>query len=101
MRKEITELAIARSQPPSLVFDRRSERGEALQAYLGIFCSLVPDHHNKTSMTIKQVVIILLVGGSCLQYVKITPVKCNIVKYHKMRYAGIVRKKKDASSVFL
>lgn len=52
MRKEITELAIARSQPPSLVFDRRSERG----SFTGIpwrFYSLVPDHYNKASMAIK------------------------------------------------
>lgn len=54
--------------------------------YLGDVGS-VPDNHNKVSLAIKWIIIILLVGGSCLQIVKNTSMKPNKWKCNKTRCA--------------
>lgn len=42
-----------------------------IQPYLGDDTTgSVPDHHNKAGIAIKQVIIFILVGRSCLQFVK-------------------------------
>ena len=42
---------------------------------------LVPDHHNKVTITRKRVIIFFAGGGSCLQFVK----NATFAKYNKMR----------------
>lgn len=53
---------------------------DCLQADLGDTEGLVPNHSNKASITIQQLVIFLQVEGLYLQFVKCTSVKHNKVK---------------------
>lgn len=67
-----------------------------VQAYLGNIAGLVPEHHNKASITIKRVIIFLLVcvcvcggaGVACLQFLKkTTSLKLSKAKCNKTIYA--------------
>lgn len=49
-----------------------------LQAHLADIAGSVPEHHNKASITIKQVEI-FAGEGSCLQFVKNATAKCSNV----------------------
>lgn len=61
---------------------------QSVQAYLRDIASSVPDHCNKASIIIKQVVILLLVEGPAFSLLQnTTSTKCNKAKYNKMRYA--------------
>lgn len=55
---------------------------------LEILQGSVPDDRNKTSIAIKQVIILFTGGGSRFQFVKNTmSVKHSKAKYNKMKYA--------------
>ena len=51
---------------------------QSVQAHLGDIASSVPEHHNKVSIMIKQVIILLLVEGTAFGLFKnTTSMKCN------------------------
>ena len=58
---------------------------------------MVPDHGNKMSITVEQVIIFLLVGVLAFQFVKTISVKRNKMKYNEATYACIVLRDREKS----
>ena len=59
-----------------------------MQTHLGDIAGLVPAHRNKASLPIKEA-LSFAGGGSCLQFVKMAPVKCSKATGARRRRACI------------